>query len=275
MAAALTATSSQADCPLGKCDGNGFVPIIDGKDRERYASCECRRLLVMKNKLKFAEIPEEFKELRIADFDISKYSGGGRKIAENVKKIAIAYINNFPKMQEMGKGLYLYGEIKGSGKTRMAVSVGNALIRQHNQSVHFVTTINLINEIKDTFDRSNKNMVKSGDAKEATFSKLLRAAKEVDVLILDDFGTEKPTSWVNEIFYSILNDRMTAKKITLFTSNCRVENLLHDHRLVNRIERMAIPIKFPNESVRSMLSRQENEEVMRILLGGHQDEDKN
>lgn len=260
----MTATSDGIDikCPVSKCDGSGFISKIDIKGVERMSFCECRKLLVMKNKLKFAEIPEEFSELRISDFDISMYSGGGRKTAEIAKKVAIGYINHFDKMKEMGKGLYFYGETKGSGKTRLAVSIGNALIRQHNQSVRFVTTVNLIDEIKGTFDN------KANRGGEDTYSKLLKAAKEVDVFILDDFGTEKPTSWVNEIFYSILNDRMTAKKITIFTSNCRVEDLQHDLRLINRIERMATPIKFPEESVRSILAGRENDEVIKILLGG-------
>ena len=249
-------------CPLGKCDGSSFVPKTDAEGVERYGYCECRKLLAMQSKMRFAEIPEEFRELKVSDFNIAMYSNHNRKIAETVKKIAIGYINNFSTMREMGKGLYLYGETKGSGKTRLAISIGNALIRRHNQSVRFVTTVNLIDEIKGTFDN------KANRGGEETYSGLIKAAKEVDVLILDDFGTEKPTSWVNEIFYSILNDRMTAKKITLFTSNCRVEDLLHDRRLVNRIERMATPIKFPEESVRSILAQQENEEVMKILLGG-------
>jgi len=260
-AANSNATSDEKQrCPFGKCNGDGWVKVIDDDNYERLNHCDCRKLVLMQDRLKFAQIPEEFKELRISDFNTDIYSGANKKTAEMVKKIAIGYINNFEKMKEMGKGLYLYGETKGSGKTRMAVSIGNALIRQHLQSVRFITTVNLINEIKNSFDKDKKD--------DDSFLKLLRDAKNVDVLILDDFGTEKPTNWVNEIFYTILNDRMTAKKITFFTSNCRIEDLLHDSRLVNRISRMATPIQFPEEPIRSALAKQENDDVIKILLGG-------
>jgi len=214
----------------------------------------------MQNRMKFAEIPEEFRELKVSDFDIGIYSGGNRKIAEIAKKIAIGYVTKFEQMKEIGKGLYLYGDTKGSGKTRMAVSIGNALIRQHIQSVRFVTTINLLNEIRSTFNE--------GSGGQGNFSKLLVGTKTVDVLILDDLGTEKPTPWVGEIFYTILNDRMTAKMVTLFTSNCKIEDLQHDSQIVSRIGKMAMPVKFPEESVRAALAKQENDTVLALLLGG-------
>jgi len=37
------------------------------------------------------------------------------------------FVQNFNQMQEQGKGLYLYSETKGSGKTRLMASVVNAL----------------------------------------------------------------------------------------------------------------------------------------------------
>jgi len=116
--------------------------------------------------------------------------------------------------------------------------------------VEFVNTINLLNEIKGSYQQGS----------EVSSSELLRMIKSIDVLILDDIGTEKPTNWVNEIFYSILNDRMTAKKITIFTSNCNIEELKHDERVSNRIEKMAMPILFPEESIRKSIAQKENVE---------------
>ncbi len=74
------------------------------------------------------------------------------------------------------------------------------------------------------------------------------------------------TPWVKTIFYSILDGRMDNNKITIFTSNMSMEELDHDDRLKSRIEKMAIPMEFPEESIRSKIARNENKELQRLLL---------
>ena len=259
-AAANSNATSDPDvpkCPYGLCNGSGAYGKTGDDGKPYGVVCECLKLTLMQSQMKFAAIPEEFGGLRVSDFDTGVYTGHNRKTAEAVKKMAIGYVNKFEHMKAMGRGLYLYGEAKGSGKTRMAVSIGNALIRQHRQTVRFITTVNFLNEIKSTFN---------GSINEDGFSKLLEAAKTVDVLILDDLGVERPTDWVGEMFYAVLNDRMVGKMVTIFTSNCRVEELRHDARLVDRILRMAMPIKFPDESVRLKFAKSENEQMLKMLM---------
>lgn len=245
-------------CPYGKCDGSGMVwEIVDGMTMA--GPCKCYGEQIAQSKIAFAEIPEEFRGLTINSFDTEVYGTYDAKLkARAAKKLCANYVKNFKLMQEKAKGLYMYGYAKGSGKTRMAVSIGNALINLYKVSVKFTTTINLIKEIQGTFDRDKQS--------EYTQSQLLDAVKRVDVLILDDIGTEQPTAWVRETFFSILNDRMTANKITIFTSNGTVKELKHDERIKNRIEKMAMPVWFPDESIRSKLAQQENEELEQLLL---------
>ena len=60
---------------------------------------------------------------------------------------------------------------------------------------------------------------------------------------------------------------MIEKRITIFTSNCRIEDLKLDERIVNRIIKMALPIEFPAESIRVSLARKENSDLLDRLLG--------
>ena len=159
--------------------------------------------------------------------------------------------------KEKGKGLYLYSKTKGSGKTRLAASLGNALISTYKERVKFITTLDLLDEIKGTYNK--ESALSEND--------LINAIKEVDVLILDDIGVEGDTPWVSEKLYSILNGRMISKKITMFTSNSRVEELKQDERIKNRLEMMAIPIKMPEQSIRTDIAKGENKELQDILFG--------
>jgi len=46
-----------------------------------------------------------------------------RNLAAVAKRVSINYVKNFEKFKEEGKGLYLYSEMRGAGKTRLAISI--------------------------------------------------------------------------------------------------------------------------------------------------------
>jgi len=48
---------------------------------------------------------------------------------------------------------------------------------------------------------------------------VLRPVLQVDVLVLDELGANKPTDWVRDTMTHIINCRYNDKKITIFTSN--------------------------------------------------------
>lgn len=244
---------SISSCPYNKCDGSGMFLIDD----DNAKICQCQHDKIIDRKLEFANIPKEFQDLTIKSFEIDIYTRPDSKtIATIAKKVAANFVKNFEEFQDEGKGLYMYSTEAGSGKTRMAISIGNALIKVKRVQVKYTKTVDLLNEITDTFN-SNSEMSQK---------ELIDSIRKVEVLILDDVGVENPTPWVKSTFYSILDSRMDNKKVTIFTSNLSLDELKHDRRLKSRIERMATPVKFPEESIRNNLARQENERLQRLLL---------
>lgn len=246
---------SSPKCPL--CDGTGFVlSRVDEAGNEVYRQCECQTIRVMHNKMRFANIPEEFSGYTVDSFDLNLYkSAEAREKAEMAKLLCSNYVRDFTSVREAGKGLYMYSSTKGSGKTRMAASVANDIITMHRVSAKFATTLQILDEIKRTWE--------PGVGTEQGF---LQEIVDVPVLVLDDIGVEKMSPWVNEKFYEILNGRMIHKQITIFTSNCVIERLAFDERILNRIQKMALPVPFPEESVRSVLATAENKNFYNSLL---------
>lgn len=211
----------------------------------------------MENKLRFANIPKEFEGYTVESFDLALYkSTEAQEKAAMAKKLCANYVRDFIDIKETGKGLYMYSRTKGSGKTRMAASVANDIIKKYKISAKFSTTIQLLDEIKKTWERTENESEQS----------LLTEIMSVPVLVLDDIGVEKMSPWVNEKFYSIINGRMIQKQITIFTSNCVIEQLALDERIKNRIQKMALPVPFPDESVRPVLASAENREFYNSLL---------
>lgn len=250
----LKECSTNDECPI--CHGTGWEVIPDG-GQGTCMECKCglRQRQIMNRRLSFANIPESFKDVRMSNFDETLYKDANsqNKIHTAVKAIKY-WLGNFETMLERGMGLYLYSETKGSGKTRMAVSIANELIYEKKIQVKFATSLQILNEIKASWDKRES---------EYSESRLLDFLSTTQVLIIDDFGTESSDkSWINERFYHIINSRYIDKKITIFTSNSRLDLLQYDGRITNRVKERTFQIPFPEESVRNIIAKQNMNELI-------------
>ncbi|KAK9680647.1 IstB-like ATP binding protein [Popillia japonica] len=197
--------------------------------------------MLLKRRLSFAELPESLKDVTLETFTINAYENPkskdtARKACEGIKY----YLKNFNSLKTAGMGLYIHSNTKGSGKTRMAASVANHIMQNTTLQARFATSTRIITEIQSIWDD------KTGTQ---SVSKLLNDLSRISVLIIDDFGTEIHKAWVEEKFYQIINERYINNLPTIFTSNCRLEQLKYDDRITNRIEEKTFQIAFPEESV--------------------------
>jgi DNA replication protein DnaC len=49
-------------------------------------------------------------------------------------------------------------------------------------------------------------------------------------------------------------------------ANFIIEDLRHDDRIISRIQKMALSVSFPEQSIRAELASKENEEILRSFL---------
>lgn len=96
----------------------------------------------------------------------------------------------------------------------------------------FVNAPRLLQEIRNTFGRMS--------AQEITTESVLSEYLHVDVLVLDDLGSEKPTDWVREQLFMLIDERYGAKRPTIFTSNLSLKELALtlSERIADRILEM-------------------------------------
>ena len=243
-------------CPI--CNGTGFEIYQDEEGRPYTRICKCgiRQKMIRQDRLKFARIPEGFKDLKLENFRIDIYEEErSRIIVQKDLKAAKWWLDNFEKMKEQGKGFYLYSATKGCGKTRFAISLANELLEEKNCTVKFATSIQIINEIKATWNKEY----------EYTEKQLLEELARVDVLIIDDFDLETPKDWIEERFYQIINERYMNNLITIFTSNVPVEKSEYDERIINRIIEKSYRLMFPNESIREVIGKNNQEELKEAI----------
>jgi DNA replication protein DnaC len=255
-------------CPFGKCDGSGWIWYKDWSKRntaekdEWQEECECNKELELRRKLRFAKIPEKFQGVTVQSFDISVYQKAEEKEkAALAKKAALNYLKHFDVMKENGKGLYLSSHTKGCGKTRLISSIANALIKHYKANLIFLSAEGLLKELKKTFDTKESS------------TELISLFQTVEVLVIDDFGVEAgnegATDWIERTFTDILDERLVSKRITLFTSNFRIDELDRVYkagRISGRIKEMTLEVYMPEEKIRERKADLENQQLESLLF---------
>ena len=248
-------------CPICKNTGceeyekNGYT---------YYRQCKCgiTQRQITNDRLSFANIPASFQGMRLSQFDVNMYSKTeSQNRAINAVKAVNYWLNMFENMNDRGIGLYLHSQAKGSGKTRMAASIANELIYVKHIQVKFATSLQILNEIKKTWDKRDSKY---------TENKLLDFLSTTEVLIVDDFGMEqegKEKAWINDRFYHIINSRYIDKKITIFTSNMSLDNLQYDDRITDRIKERTFQVPFPEESIRNIIAKNNMREIINAIKG--------
>ncbi|NPC91195.1 ATP-binding protein [Bacillus sp. WMMC1349] len=257
---------SEESCIYKQCDGSGLIWIKDHQENiEFMKECPCKAVKLLEKKLLGARLPEEFKDVTLNSFEVDVYEKDiSKERAANAKRIAKNYILKFEQMQEQGKGLYFYSHEKGSGKTRLAASIMKAITKMYDKSesplrIIYSSTADLIGEIKKTFEEGSK--IKTSD--------IIEAAKTADLAIFDDIGVENVKGWIEETFTRILEFRLQNKKPTIFTSNLGIDELdkkYPDGRISSRVEKLAFPVRMPDEKIRSKIAKQENEQLLQTLF---------
>lgn len=134
-----------------------------------------------------------------------------------------------PFLRKEHESLSLFGP-SGTGKTHLAAALLKArLAHQAHQelpelepletpvreSALFVTVPSLLFEIRATFAGTDATTEKD----------LVRRHCEAGLLVLDDLGAEKPSEWVNQTLYLILDRRYAELRKTIVTSNLTLDEI--------------------------------------------------
>lgn len=241
-------------CPV--CKGSEWI-LTEKDGIETAVPCKCRERAIMLRRLRFADIPEAFRGMELKTFRMDVYrERDSRKKVSDACRIIKAYLGDFENQREQGMGLFIWSRTKGSGKTRIAAGIANELMKSY--AVKFAVSLTILQEIKNTWRR---------DA-EYSESRLLDALCTTDILVIDDFGVERPADWINDKLYQIINERYINRKETIFTSNESLETLQYDDRITNRIKERTYQIAFPEESVRDHIAELHQEDMIRKLMDG-------
>ena len=209
-----------------------------------YERCECNDAQIYWNEydLKKLRMLEEEKKLEIMQefskrveriiknskmskrnlnykFDNFSSNTSNKKVLDNLKNYSEKLVNGIEK-----KGLVLVGN-NGVGKTHLACSIANKLI-ENGTPVIYGTLINLLAELRNSYDTDNN----------ISEMEIIKLYENVDLLIIDDLGKEKPSEWGLEKLFTIVNSRYENNLPVIITTNYNQSSLVERLSLNGEIE---------------------------------------
>jgi len=184
-------------CPLGLCDGSGFV--VD-EATNTASDCRCRAGRIARKRAASLEgrVPKRY---RGASFDRPPVLGMPEPVVSAVR----SYVRNLSERIEEGRGMWLVGDV-GTGKTTLAMIVSAAAL-EAGRSVAIYSLPRLLNLIRDEVGTDNSLL------------DLLDRLSSVDLLHIDDLGAQHTTPWRLEQLYSIVDARYQAGRAIVATTN--------------------------------------------------------
>ena len=202
-------------------------------DSIEYERCTCEKsrdywskidfqILEQKKKEHYREIINKFYSQNYISKRLKDYSFKNFKVTDvNKKEVVIAkdYANKCTN-NEQENGLIITGN-SGVGKTHLVASISNELMEK-GKIVLMGRLTSLLDMIKETFRDNSKSE-----------NELIELFSNVDMVVIDDLGTEKISSWALDKLYTIIENRNENKLLVIITTKFDREGLLHRFKQSN------------------------------------------
>lgn len=212
-----------------KCNDTGYVKSNNGQ-----VLCNCIKQKLFDIEYNNANI-YDLENQNFDNFNISYYSDVvdekkyGKKVSPrdnivSIKNICHNFINNFDDPKE--NNLLFCGN-SGLGKTFLSSCIANEMIKNGKTVLYQTAPIMLDNIIDYKFGKSDNNICSS--------------INSVDLLIIDDLGSETKNSLKVTELFNIINTRLLNQnnKITktIISTNLSLQDLynIYEERIVSRI----------------------------------------
>lgn len=173
---------------------------------------------------------------------------------QKTSEVCLKYVDHWEEMKADNIGILFYGGV-GTGKSFLACCIANALI---DKCVRVSVT---------NFPRILNKLQGFGEDKQEFLDKLNR----YDLLVIDDLGVERDTSFSVEQVFNIIDARSRSGKPLIVTTNLSLADLqnppsLGYARIYDRILEMCpIKLKLAGESRRTQNAAERRDKARKIL----------
>lgn len=228
-------------------------------DNHRFnVPCKCKR-----NEMAIEEFKEKMKKIEqrrkvcISNERFRSYTFEKDDLQdENISKLLRRYVEKFKEMRAKGLGLLLWGSV-GTGKTFYAHCIANALI----DAGYLVKSTSLSAIVK---------LAQNFESGEREIDKILNN----QVIVIDDFGTERQTSFADEQIYNFIDKATSLNRVLILTTNFMPSEFdkaskdttdLTHARIYSRILEKCYPVKINKIKRREAIAENNMRYIRQIL----------
>lgn len=206
--------------------------------------CHCFMELVGKIS---ADEMNKTSQIKLSNFDtfsLDYYSGNDYDIMKKHFEKAKSFSENFGNQNE---NILMTGNT-GLGKTHLSLAIANEVLKK-GYGVIYDSAVNILHKIETEHFGRDKTV------------DTLSIVNNVDLLILDDLGTEFETPFYNSIIYNIINTRLNMSKSTIISTNLDLKDIgiRYSGRITSRLSTMYTCMMFSGRDVRSQKQKKQRE----------------
>lgn len=208
-------------CPI--CGGAGFVRLdvpVGHPAFGKAVACSCKRKEIQESRLAKLRKASNLQHLREMTFDTFKV---GEHHSPEVSFSLQDALNTAREFARSPSGWIVFTGPYGCGKTHLAAAIANYRADQ-GLPVLFVVVPDLLDYLRAAY----------GPNSPVTYDERFEEVRSVQLLVLDDLGTQNTTPWAAEKLYQLLNYRYNAKLPTAITTNQALGDM--DPRLASRLK---------------------------------------
>ena len=195
--------ATEAPCPFETCDGSGFI-VNEATNTARDCACRAQRIASARAHRLRDRVPQRYLDLSWDRYPLTQIAQDpNTNSVREVKRFCTDIRRNLAE----GRGLWLMGHT-GTGKTTLGYMIAAAAARSQHSVLSF-NAVALLNRIRATFNP---------DSRETT-DEVIETLASVDLLHVEDLRVVRPTEWVLEQLYLIVNARYEGQRSIVFTSD--------------------------------------------------------
>lgn len=207
-------------CPI--CHGAGYVRLdvpVGHPQFGKAVPCRCKRVEIRDMRLARLRRAGNLEQLQRMTFDAFETQG----LESTEASMHLQYLLGICReYAQRPSGWMLMRGTHGCGKTHLAAAIANHRVEQ-GLPVLFEVVPDLLDRLRASYAPSSP----------VSYDEHFDLVRTVELLILDDFGTQNATPWAVEKLYQLLNYRYNAKLPTVITTNQTIGEM--DPRLASRL----------------------------------------
>ena len=191
-------------CVFDTCDGSGFL-IDEQTNTAQDCACRAQRIANARARRLRDRVPRRYMDLSWERYPLTQIAQDPVN-TDSVRKVK-RFCTDIHRNLAAGNGLWLMGHT-GTGKTTLGYMIAAAASREQHSVLSF-NAVALLNRIRATFD---------ADSRETT-DEVIETLANVELLHIEDLRVVRPTEWVLEQLYLIVNARYEGQRSIVFTSD--------------------------------------------------------